>query len=61
MKFLDPDHPFFAVAWRRWLTVLLPAVWGGIEFWTGNPGWAMLFLGAAGYAAWVLVLRPKGG
>ncbi|MFP5479757.1 MAG: hypothetical protein ACLGIE_08740 [Alphaproteobacteria bacterium] len=58
MKFLDPDDPFFAKAWVRWLTVLLPIAWGLVElFWTGQPMWAILFLGAGAYAGWMLFFR----
>ncbi len=60
-KLIDPGHPFFAVAWRRWLTALFPAVWGGVELWGGSPGWAMMFLAAAAYAGWVLIVRWKAG
>jgi hypothetical protein len=57
MKMLDRDHPFFRKAWVRWATVLVPLAWAGVEIWTGNPGWAILF-GAAGiWAAWELLLR----
>lgn len=58
MKFLDPDHPFFAARWRRWATVLAPGLWALVELWGGNPGWAILFGAAAGYALWVLILQP---
>lgn len=59
MKFLDPDHPFFKPVWRRWATGLLPLAWAAVEVWTGNPGWAVLFGIAGGYALWALVFnRP---
>jgi hypothetical protein len=55
MKFLDPDDPFFSRAWVRWVTVLLPTVWGIVEFaWIGSPFWGLLFLAAAAYAGWAL-------
>ena len=37
MKFLDPNDPFFARAWVRWITVLVPLGWAGVEFWQGAP------------------------
>ncbi|MGL4311141.1 MAG: hypothetical protein ACRCSU_11695 [Paracoccaceae bacterium] len=57
MKFLDPDHPFFAAPWRRWATALLPLFWAGVEIWTGNPGWAVLFAAAGAYAFWILIVQ----
>lgn len=58
MKFLDPDHPFFAKSWVRWATVLFPTAWGLVElFVVGAPMWGVIFLGLAAYAAWMLLLR----
>lgn len=54
MKFLDPQHPFFQPLWRRIVTVVAPAAWAVVEFYNESPGWAVIFLGAAGYAAWQL-------
>jgi hypothetical protein len=52
----------FRRPWVRWATAAVPCLWGGIEAWTGNPGWALLFLAAGGYAAWVLLIkRPDQG
>ena len=60
MKFLDPDDPFFARAWVRWLTVLLPIAWGLFElFWAREPMWAILFLAAGIYAGWMLFFRRR--
>ena len=56
MKLLDPTHPFFKPLWRRVLTVVLPALWGGVEALTHAWGWAILFVGAAGYAAYELLI-----
>ncbi|WP_312222339.1 hypothetical protein [Rhizobium rhizoryzae] len=56
MKLLDPTHPFFKPLWRRVLTVVLPALWGGVEALNQAWGWAILFLGAAGYAAYELLI-----
>lgn len=61
MKLIDPNHPFFARPAVRWATVIFPALWAGVELYTGNPGWALLFGAVAGYALWVLILNyPKG-
>lgn len=58
MKFLDPNDPFFAKAWVRWLTVLLPIGWGLMELiWVGSPFWGILFLATGGYAGWMLFFR----
>jgi hypothetical protein len=55
MKFLDPNDPFFARAWVRWVTVLVPVGWGLMEFfWLGSPFWGILFLAAGAYAGWQL-------
>lgn len=56
MKLLDPTHPFFTPKWRRVLTVVLPALWGGVEALNQSWGWAILFLGAAAYAAYELLI-----
>ena len=56
-KFLDPNHPFFRPARRRWLTALFPLAWAIVEIATGNTLWALLF-GAVGiYAFWVLIVK----
>jgi hypothetical protein len=61
MKFLDPDDPFFARPWVRWLTVLVPVGWGIAEFaWIGSPFWGLLFLAAGAYAGWALFIARKG-
>lgn len=62
MKFLDPDHPFFAKPWVRWATVLFPIAWGLFElFWVESPFWGLLFIAAGVYAGWVFFgPRPKG-
>lgn len=59
MKFLDQNHPMFRRAWVRWVTVLFPAVWAGLEFWMGNPGFGVIFLAAAAYAYyWLIHVGP---
>lgn len=59
MKFLDPNDPFFAQAWVRWVTVLLPLLWAGVEFWNASPMWGMIFLAAGLYAGWQLFFNRK--
>jgi hypothetical protein len=56
-KFLDANHPMFRPLWVRLLTALLPLGWAGLELSWGNPGWAMLFGAAGGYAFWELVVK----
>jgi len=59
MKFLDPNDPFFARAWVRWVTVLLPLGWAGVEFWQGAPFWGIIFLAAGLFAGWQLFFNRK--
>lgn len=59
MKFLDPNDPFFAKPWVRWVTVLLPLGWAAVELWQGSPFWGMLFLAAGLYAGWQLFFNRK--
>lgn len=56
MKLLDPTHPFFQPKWRRILTVVLPLLWGLVEAYNEAWGWALLFVGAAAYAAYELLI-----
>ena len=56
MRFLDPDHPFFAKPLTRWLTTLLPLGWAGFEFLTGSPGWGILFGATGAYAGYMLLI-----
>ena len=61
-KFLDADHPMFARAWVRWATVLLPALWAGVEYSNGAGLWAAGFAGLAAYAFVVLIVKgPTAG
>lgn len=55
MRLIDPDHPFFRPAWRRYATVLLPFLWAGVEQQAGNGLWALLFAAIGGYLAWHLL------
>ena len=63
MKAIDPDHPFFAVAWRRYAVVASCFVWSGVELFLGSPLWAMLFGAAGAYSFWMLIFtfgkKPK--
>lgn len=55
MKFLDRNHPFFAKPWVRWASALFPAIWGGMEFALGSPGWGVIFCAAGAYAFYMLI------
>lgn len=57
MKFLDRDHPFFEKPVTRWLTTIIPIVWGLLEFSWGNPGWGILFIGAGAWAGYEFFIR----
>jgi hypothetical protein len=60
MKFLDPDDPFFGKTWVRVVTVAAPLAWAVVEFAVmQDPLWGMIFLAAAGYAAWILFFNRK--
>jgi hypothetical protein len=59
MKFLDPNDPFFRQAWVRWVSVLSPLGWAGVEFWKASPGWGVLFLALGLYAGWQLFINRK--
>ena len=61
-KFLDADHPMFARAWVRWVTVLLPALWAVVEYRNDAPAWAAGFAGLAAYAFVILIVKgPTAG
>jgi hypothetical protein len=53
---LDPNDPFFAKAWVRVATVLVPAAMGALEFWNASPGWGVLFAAMAAFAFWQLFI-----
>ncbi len=51
-KLVDLDHPFFAPAWRRHLTVAVCVAWGCFELYMGAMFWAVLVLGLGALAQW---------
>jgi hypothetical protein len=57
---LDPHDPFFAKAWVRWATVLVPLAMGALEFWNASPGWGVLFIAMAAFAFWQLFIVRAG-
>jgi len=59
MRLIDPNHPFFKPAWRRYLVVAAPFVWAGVEQVNGNPGWALIFAAIGGFLAWELIVTRK--
>ena len=57
-KLLDPDDPFFAPAWKRWATALLPLIWGAVEFLVfQDPLWGLIFAAAGAFAFWQLIVK----
>ncbi|MEM0949725.1 MAG: hypothetical protein AAGK37_20170 [Pseudomonadota bacterium] len=57
MRLLDPSHPFFRPAWRRYLVVAVPFLWARLEVSYGSMIWAYLSAGIGGYLAWHLLLN----
>lgn len=51
----DFTHPAYRPLWVRIAVVAVATGWGVFELATGNPGWAVLFLSAGGYAAYKLL------
>jgi len=60
MRLLDPSHPVFKAAWRRYVIVAAPFVWAGVEITYGSAIWAYLCAAIGGFLAWHLVLVWKG-
>lgn len=56
-KILDPNHPFFANAFVRWLTALIPLAWAVVEFVNDSPLWGLAFTAVGAFAFWVLIVR----
>lgn len=59
MRLIDPSHPVFRTAWRRYLIVAVPFLWAGVEITYGSAIWAYLSAAIGGYLAWHLVLTWK--
>lgn len=59
MKLLDPSHPFFRPAWRRYSLVAACFLWAGLEWNFDNTIWAYLFAAIGGFLAWHLILTWK--
>ncbi len=59
MRLLDPAHPFFRPAWRRYALVGACFAWAGLEWGTDNRIWAYLFAAIGGYLAWHLIVNWK--
>lgn len=56
MRLIDPQHPFFRPAWRRYGIVVVPFVWAVVEARGGSMAFAYLSAAIGGYLAWHLVL-----
>ena len=57
MRLLDPSHPFFRPAWRRYFLVAACFAWAAVEQSAANTVWALLFAAIGGYLAWHLILN----
>jgi hypothetical protein len=55
MKLLDPSHPFFIPAWRRYAVTGSCFAWALVELATGGTGWAVLFAALGAYSGWKLI------
>lgn len=52
----DTSHAWFRPLWIRVLLLALSGGWGLVELATGSPGFAVIFLGIAGWVLWALFL-----
>lgn len=59
MRLIDPKHPFYRPAWRRYLIVAMCFAWAFVEFGSGNEIWGYLFAAIGGYLAWQLIVIWK--
>jgi TM2 domain-containing membrane protein YozV len=41
--------------------VVLPVLWSGFEFYTGQAVWGFLFLAVGGWGLYTLILKPPPG
>lgn len=57
IKVLGLHHPFFRPVIRRILTVLVIALWGGLEFYAGNTGWAIFALALGAICVFAFFIR----
>ena len=55
MRLIDPAHPFFRPAWRRYLVVAALLIWAGVEWSLGQTIWGFIFAAAGLYLAWHLI------
>lgn len=55
MKLIDPEHPFYAPAWRRYAIAASCFIWAGVEAWAGQPFWTVIFGALGAYSFWTLV------
>lgn len=56
MRLIDPSHPFYRPAWRRYVLTLAPFAWAPVEWSGGNTFWAYLFAAIGGFLAWHLII-----
>ena len=59
MRLIDPSHPFFRPAWRRYVIVALPFLWAGVEFSYGSEVWGLPLGGHRWLLAWNLIWAWK--
>jgi hypothetical protein len=59
MDIIGAKHPFFEVAWRRYATVAVSAVWAIVEWTLGSPFWGVLSTGVTCLAAYELIYAYK--
>ena len=57
MRLIDPAHPFYRPAWRRYLLVAIPFLWAGVEHVHGSVVLGYLSAAVGGYLAWHLIIR----